>query len=204
MKARGLRAPKLTMADGHLGIWSALGSVYPTSREQRCSSAALHRRATDWNHKIRNVLDVVSKKRQPEVKLKLQEIASAETIKSCEALKREFVKTYAQAFPKAVERLERDWERMVTYYSFPKEPWKHIPTTTVIESPFAAVRLRTGAAKRFKNVENATALIWKTLLVAEQHFRKLNAPHLLNAIYTGTDYTDGIRVVTKSRDQIAT
>jgi hypothetical protein len=74
----------------------------------------------------------------------------------------------------------------------------------VIESPFAAVRLRTGAAKRFKNVENATALIWKTLLVAEQHFRKLNAPHLLNAIYTGTDYTDGIRVVTKSRDQIAT
>ncbi len=35
-------------------------------------------------------------------------------------------------------------------------------TTNPIESPFAAVRLRTDAAKRFKNVENATALIWKS------------------------------------------
>ena len=35
----------------------------------------------------------------------------------------------------------------------------------------AAVRLRTTAAKRFKRVENATAVIWKTLLVAEQTFR---------------------------------
>ena len=43
------------------------------------------------------------------------------------------------------------------------------------ESPFAAVRLRTGAAKRFKKVENATALICKMLLIVEQNFRKLKA-----------------------------
>ncbi len=36
LRARGLRAPKLTIADGHLGIWAALGSVYPSSEEQRC------------------------------------------------------------------------------------------------------------------------------------------------------------------------
>jgi len=42
-----------------------------------------------------------------------------------------------------------------------------------VESPFATVRLRTEAAKRFKKVENAkTAVIWKTLLVAEQRFRR--------------------------------
>lgn len=196
LKARGLRAPKLTIADGHLGIWAALGDVYPGSKEQRC-----------WNHKLRNVLDVVSKRRQPEVKIKLQEIASAETRKDCEVLKREFIKAYAQAFPKAVERLERDWDRMVTYYAFPKEHWKHIRTTNVIESPFAAVRLRTGAAKRFKKVENATALIWKTLLVVEQNFRKLNAPHLLSTVYNGIEYNDGIRVsaraVKATREQLA-
>jgi putative transposase len=32
-----------------------------------------------------------------------------------------------------------------------------------VESPFATERLRTTAAKRFKKVENATALIWKIL-----------------------------------------
>lgn len=68
--------------------------MYPESAEQRC-----------WNHKLRNVLDVVSKKRQPEVKLKLQEIASAETRIECEALRQEFRKTYEHVFPKAVERL---------------------------------------------------------------------------------------------------
>ena len=47
------------------------------------------------------------------------------------------------------------------------------------ESPFAAVRLPTAAAKRFKKVENATAVIWKTLLIAEKTFRRLDAPELL-------------------------
>jgi transposase-like protein len=39
----------------------------------------------------------------------------------------------------------------VTFYAFPKEHWKHLRTTNVVESPFAAVRLRTGAAMRFKH-----------------------------------------------------
>jgi hypothetical protein len=66
-------------------------------------------------------------------------------------------------------------------------------TTNVVESPFAAVRLRTGAAKRFKKVENATAIIWKTLLVAEQSFRRLDAPDLLPEVAEGVVYIDGIR-----------
>lgn len=196
LKARGLRAPRLTIADGHLGIWAALQHVYPTSREQRC-----------WNHKLRNVLDVVAKKQQPEVKRALQEIASAETRPDCERLKRAFAKAYARVHPKAVERLERDWERMTTYYHFPAAHWKHLRTTNVIESPFAAVRLRTGAAKRFRKVENATALIWKMLLVVEEHFRKLNAPHLLADVYAGVEYHDGIRssarAVTRTGEQLA-
>jgi transposase-like protein len=192
LKARGLRAPKLTIADGHLGIWSALKNVYPESEEQRC-----------WNHKLRNVLDVVGKKHQSEVKLRLQKIASAETQKECEQLRREFRKSYERVHPKAVERLERDWERMVTYYNFPEPHWKHIRTTNIVESPFAAVRLRTGAAKRFKKVENATALIWKMLLVVQQNFRKLNAPHLLAEIYVGVEYHDGIRAVKPAREKIA-
>lgn len=61
-----------------------------------------------------------------------------------------------------------------------------------------------GAAKRFKKVENATALIWKMLLVVEQHFRKLNAPHLLAEVYAGIEYKDGACVVpNNSREQLA-
>src|SRR5919201_177486 len=69
--------------------------------------------------------------------------------------------------------LEEDGERMVTFYAFPQEHWKHLRTTNVVEAPFARVRLRTNAAKRYQKVENATAVIWKVLAVGEKRFREL-------------------------------
>ena len=188
LKRRGLSAPKLTIADGHLGIWSALATVYPASAEQRC-----------WNHKLRNVLDPVPTKHQTEVKAALQAIASADSERAATAGRDAFARTYRRAHPKAVERLERDWPRMTADDAFATAHWKHLRTTNVIESPFAAVRLRTSAARRFKQVENATALIWKTLLVVEHHFRALNAPHLCTTVYDGAIYRDGVREITPTR-----
>jgi hypothetical protein len=66
------------------------------------------------------------------------------------------------------------------------------PPVHVVESPFAALRLRADAAKRFKRSHRATAVAWKMLLVAEQRFRRLNAPHLLAKVYAGVRYVDGV------------
>ena len=44
--------------------------------------------------------------------------------------------------------------------------WEHLRTTNPLESPFAALRLRTDAAKRYKRVDRATAVIWKMLMIA--------------------------------------
>lgn len=182
LKARGLRAPRLLIADGHLGIWGAVRTVFPTVSEQRC-----------WNHRLVNVLDTLPKKLQAEAR-ELLKIPYAETRAEAERQKRAF---QAWATKKGVaaagRRLDEDWERLVTFYAFPKEHWKHLRTTNVVESPFAAVRLRTAAAKRFKKVENATAVIWKTLLVAEQSFRRLDAPELLREVAEGVVYVDGTR-----------
>lgn len=41
------------------------------------------------------------------------------------------------------------------------------------------------------------------LLVAEQHFRKLNARHLCAEVYAGVVYRDGRRVVTPTRERAA-
>lgn len=46
------------------------------------------------------------------------------------------------------------------------------------------MRLRTEAAKRYKRVTNATAVIWKVLMVAQGRFRRLDAPELLSDAYT--------------------
>ena len=143
------------------------------------------------------------KKHQPEVKAALQAIASANSERAATAGRDAFARMDGRAHPKTVERLERDWARRTASYAFPTEHWKHRRTTNVIESPFAAVRRRTSAARRFKQVENATALIWKTLLVVEHHFRALNAPHLCTAVSDGVLYRDGVREWTPTRKRRA-
>ncbi len=51
--------------------------------------------------------------------------------------------------------IDQDWDRMVTFYNYPKQQWQHLRTTNPVESPFSALRLRTDAARRFKKVANA-------------------------------------------------
>jgi putative transposase len=60
----------------------------------------------------------------------------------------------------------------------------------VVESPFAGLRLRTDAAKRYKKVANATAVIWKMLLLAEQRFNRLDAPEKLIQVYLGFGFQE--------------
>ncbi len=181
-----MEAPSLVVADGHLGIWGSLGEIYPESSEQRC-----------WNHKIMNVLDRMPKRLQAEARGELTKLPYAENRSECEVLRDRFTRRFGVDYPKAVETLKRDWDRMIAFYDFPKEHWRHIRTSNIVESPFSAVRLRTGAARRFRKVANATALIWKILMVAEKRFRKLNAPNLMKEVYEGRKYKDGIRVSTE-------
>jgi transposase-like protein len=183
LQQRGLNAPRLVIGDGHLGIWGALANVYPEAGEQRC-----------WNHRIVNVLDRVPKKKQAQVVVWLRELMYAPTREQAVEKKGKFQHwCEGQGLAEAGRLLEEDWERLVAYYDFPKDHWIHLRTTNPVESPFASVRLRTTAAKRYKRVEHATAMIWKLLLVAEQSFRKVNAPELMAKVRAGATYVNGIR-----------
>ena len=182
LRDRGMGCPRLVVGDGHLGIWGALRNIYPEAAEQRC-----------WNHKIINVLDRLPKRQQESAKLMLRNIPYAESRAEAERMRTVFSRWCREhSYEGAAESLERDWERMVTFYDFPLEHWRHIRTTNPVESPFAALRLRTDAAKRYKRVDRAIAVIWKMLLVAESRFRRLKAPDLMRDVYQGARYDDGI------------
>lgn len=179
LKSRGVRSARLFVGDGNLGLWAAVGEIYPQAQEQLC-----------WNHKMLNVMDRVSNKEQVQAKSHLNAMMYAESRQ--EALKER--KKFEQAFrhnPKAVKTVVENWERLTTYYDFPREHWKHLRTSNVVESPFSRVRLRTAASRRFKSQVNATCLIWKTMMVAEMSFRKLNAPQLVEKVARGTKYDNG-------------
>ena len=192
VKARGIEAPRLLMADGNAAIWGAVRQVWPEAGEQRC-----------WNHKMRNVLDRLPQREQSEAKDLLRAVVYAPRRAEAVEAREVFARRYRPWYPKAVDVLEDDWERMVAFYDFPEDHWKHLRTTNVVESPFAALRLRTTAAKRFKRVESATALIRKLLLVAEKRFRRLDAPHLLKDVFEGRKFEDGKPVSTQQRKNAA-
>ena len=188
LRDRGLKFPKLTVADGHLGIWSAIGEIHPEGDEQRC-----------WNHKIRNVLDAMPKRLRAEAGELLKSIPYAKTQEQCEKLRDRFINRYKDDYRKATEKLLTDWERMVTFYRYPKEHWVHIRTTNIVESPFSSVRLRTNASKRFKKVQSASAMIWKLLQVAEKSFRRLKGYWLLPDVLEGKQFINGVAVEKNKR-----
>ena len=183
LKRRGMNCPKLVVGDGHLGIWSGLAKVFPDAAEQRC-----------WNHRIVNVLDKLPKRAQEEGKKLLTPIPYADSRAKSEKLRDTFVSWCRRhEHDRAADTILEDWDRMVTFYDFPKEHGKHLRTTNPVESPFAALRLRTDAAKRYKKVENATAVVFKMLMIGQQRFRRLDAPQLLREVHLGARFVDGKR-----------
>lgn len=173
LKARGMGCPCLVIGDGHLGIWGALRNVFPEADEQRC-----------WNHKVLNVMDRLPKRAHAQAKPLLCSIPYGGTCEEAEERRDAFVGWCQEnGYGTAAETLVREWNRMVAFYDYPEGHWSHIRTTNPLESPFAALRLRTDAAKRYKRVDRATALIWKLLMIAEKRFHRLKGRDLLPAVF---------------------
>ena len=70
LRDRGLSHPVLVVADGNMGIWSAVNQVWPHTRQQRC-----------WNHKILNVVNQIHKRQQAQARALLVQIPYANTLR---------------------------------------------------------------------------------------------------------------------------
>jgi len=185
LKRRGLQSgPELAVGDGALGFWKALREVYGACREQRC-----------WVHKTANVLNQLPKSLQAKAKGYLHDIWMAETKAEAEAAFDFFVEAYGVKYDKAVERLLKDRERLLTFYDFPAEHWKHIRTTNPIESTFATVRQRTVKTKNCLSRKTALAMVFKLILSAKAKWRKLDGSSRLAEVIEGVPFKDGIKQI---------
>ena len=180
LKRRGMTAPILVVGDGNLGLWAALREVYWEAQEQRC-----------WKHKIANVLDKLPKRLQARAKELLHEIMYApDRQRALEGIA-VFSEEYAARYPKAVETLTRDQDRLLTFFDFPAEHWLHLRTTNPIESTFATVKARTRKTKGAGSRKAGLAMVFKLLLAMEQRWRKVSAPHLVALVAAGVEFPNG-------------
>ncbi len=181
LKRRGLRAPVLAIGDGALGFWRPCATSGGTA-EQRC-----------WVHRIANVLDKLPRSLQPRAKQALHEIMYAETRAAAERELTRFTQAYGRKYPKAVASLTVDQDRLLAYFDYPADHWKHPRTTNPIESTFATVRLREGVTKGAGSRTAGLVMAFKLLLVAEGHWRRIDAAELVPLVRAGVRFEDGIQ-----------
>jgi putative transposase len=107
-RRRGMRAPVVMIGDGALGLWTALGEVFPETREQRC-----------WVHKVANVLNALPKSVHAGARKALNEIAQAEDRAHAEQAIEALVSDYGAKWPKAVAKVVDDTEALLAFYDYP-------------------------------------------------------------------------------------
>jgi transposase-like protein len=182
LKQRGMVAPVLAVGDGALGFWAAAREVWPETRAQGC-----------WCHKLSNVLDKLPQRLQPRAKRALHEMMYAERRSDCEAARVRFEAEYQAKYPKAMDSLSANWERLVSFFDFPAEHWKHLRTTNVIESPFATVRLRERATRGAGSRTMGLLMAFKLLDMAQLRWRRLDGAGLLPLVLARVKFVDGVQ-----------
>ncbi len=185
VKHRGLTvAPKLATGDGALGFWAALEKVYPTTRQQRC-----------WVHKARNVENKLPKRLHGQAGDALRQIWMADTKANAESAFDRFLETYRDKYPAAAECLQKDRDKLLTFYDFPAKHWTHIRTTNPIESIFSTVRLRHNKTRNNAGRKACLAMVYKLCMSAERGFLRLNGAELIQDVIAGIQYEDGVKKV---------
>jgi transposase-like protein len=157
--------------------------VFPQARTQRC-----------WFHKIANVLGALPKSAYPGAKKALAEIWNAEDKDHARTAVKAFAAAYGAKFPKAAAKITDDEEELLAFYDYPAEHWVHLRTTNPVESTFATVRHRTkitrGPGSRAAGLAMAFKLI-KLIESAQDHWRMVNAPHLVALVRAGATFING-------------
>lgn len=151
LKSRGLlgQALKLITTDGNPALLKALKEIYPFLKVQRCIV-----------HKLRNV---ASKLRRVHLKPCMAEAKAIFAAPSRREAIRRF-KTWKEKWQveeeRAVRCMEKDLHHCLHYYSFPKEWWKKIRTTNILERAFREVRRRTRPMGFFPNEASARRIFY--------------------------------------------
>jgi putative transposase len=164
LKARGVQEIGLWVSDGNQAMLNAITKKFPTSARQRCVV-----------HKMDNVLSYIPTKQQEQVEPELKALFYQKSRQEADQAVTAFIEKYRKVYPTAIECLQRDLEACLTFYSFPKEHWKTIRTTNIIERLFGEVKRRShkmGAA--FRNEGSCVLLFYA--VIRSLKFNKLTMP----------------------------
>ncbi len=86
-----------------------------------------------------------------------------------------FIEKYEKVYPTAIACLQQDLEACLTFYAFPKEHWKTMRTTNVIERLEGSVKRRSHKMAAAFRTEGSCLLLFYAV-IRSLHFNKLTMP----------------------------
>lgn len=164
LKQRGVQTIDLWITDGHHAMLNAVKLKFPMSQRQRCIK-----------HKMENVLSYVPQSKRDQLEPELKAIFYQDSRLQAEQVLSAFIEKYAKSYPTAIACLQRDQDACLTFYAFPREHWKTIRTTNVIERLFLDVKKRSRKmAAAFRNEPSCLLLFYAVVRTVK--FRRIPMP----------------------------
>jgi len=184
LKRLGLsKGPKLAIGDGSLGFWAALDEEFPQTDQQLC-----------WLHKTVNVLDRLPKSLQSRAKTMIHNIYLAPAKKEANIAFDVFIEEFEDKYPKAVDSLRDNREKLLSFYNYPAQQWVHLRSTNVIESTFSTLRLRTIKTKGCGSRIATLTMVFKLILSAQKRWSRLRGHRKIKQVWEGVKFEDGLMV----------
>lgn len=173
--ARKLAAPMLCVIDGNPGLRRAVQLVWPKAAVQRCAV-----------HKLRNMQRKAPKHAQEEIADDFHEIVYAKDSKAAEAARDAFRRKWEKGCPGVVRSLDEGGDELLTFYGFPKQQWKTIRTTNVIERLNGEFRRRVKTQGSLPTEDAALVLLFSLVASGQIRLRKLDGFEKIAAMLNAT------------------
>jgi putative transposase len=168
---RGLRAPVLCIVDGNAGLRRALAAVWSKTPVQRCAV-----------HKLRNLERKAPKHALLEVKSDFHQIVSAVNEEAARTAHAAFVRKWKPRCPGVVKSLEEAGDELFTMYRFPRQHWKNVRTTNVIERLNGEFRRRVKTQSSLPSEDSALVLLYGLVATGQIRLRKIDGYRKLAAV----------------------
>jgi len=177
LKERGLTKVDLIISDGHTGIQSAAGKMFPGSSWQMCHV-----------HFIRAVLRKVPRKYHKEI---------AETLKECLSDSARLLdyadKLDTRGLSRAADTIHRFQSGLMNYRSAPPEFWKKLRTTNLLERVHKELKRRSKKIGAFPNDASLLRLAGSILIDINEEWitgnRYLSVKSEMISLDTAAEFT---------------
>jgi len=160
LKERGLDGVKLVISDAHSGLTKAIRRQLQGCVWQRCRV-----------HFARNLLQCVPKAHQGMVTAALRTVFAQETAAEIESRWDDLAASLAERFPKAAALMHEAKEDVLAFRHFPKDHWRKIWSTNLLERVNEEIKRRTRVVGIFPNDAAIIRLVGAVLLEQHEHWQ---------------------------------